>query len=62
MSEAEKSKLEAEQARWSRLRNQRKMVFKELWLQFVDIKMNNSEEKISKSDLWEELGCDGNMP
>ena len=62
VSEAEKTNVEAEQAKWSKLRNQRKNIFKELWQQYVDIKMNTTGERIRESDLWEESGCDGQMP
>lgn len=62
VSAAEKSQLEDEQAKWSKLRDQRKTIFRELWQYYVDIKMNTTEERIKETDLWEEVGCDGEMP
>lgn len=62
VSEAEKAQLESEQARWSKLRDQRKKIFKALWQCYVDIRMNSTEDRIKEADLWEEVGCDGEMP
>jgi hypothetical protein len=62
VSEGEKAHLESEQAKWSKIRNQRKTILRNLWQQFVDIKMNASEDRVKETDLWEELGCDGEMP
>jgi hypothetical protein len=62
VSEAEKIQLESEQAKWNKLRNQRKKIFKMLWQQYVDIKIDATEDRIKETDLWEEVGCDGEMP
>jgi hypothetical protein len=62
VSESEKIKMEAEQAKWSRWRNQRRGVLKELWLCYKDLRMNASLEKIEEGELWEELGCEGAVP
>jgi hypothetical protein len=62
VSEAEKTQLESDQARWRKLRDQRKRIFKALWQCYVDIKMNSTEDRIKETDLWEEVGCDGEMP
>jgi hypothetical protein len=62
VSEAEKTQLESEQAKWNTFRNQRKGIFKLLWQHYVDVKMNSTEDRIKETDLWEESGCDGDMP
>ena len=62
VSETEKTQLEGEQAKWNMFRNQRKGIFKLLWQHYVDFKMNSTEDRIKETDLWEEVGCDGDMP
>jgi hypothetical protein len=62
VSEEEKMQLQGEQAKWNKLRNQRKGVFRLLWQHYVDYRMNATEERLQEADLWEEIGCDGDMP
>lgn len=62
VSEVEKMQLEGEQAKWNKFKNQRKGVFRILWQCYVDTRMNATEERIKETDIWEEMGCDGDMP